>query len=516
MTTTTSPIVQTSAGAVRGTADRDVLVFRGIPYGAPTSGARRFRKPEPPARWAGIRDALEFGPATPQEKPIADTVVAQDEDCLVLNVWTASADDGRKRPVMVWLHGGGFRNGVGATKASDGVNLVKRGDVVVVSLNHRLNVFGHLYLADLCGPDFDGSGLAGVLDIVLALQWVRDNIETFGGDPANVTVFGVSGGGRKISVLLGMPEAKGLFHRGIIQSGAHPRGVSKEMASGLAERMLHRARLKPSEVATLQAMPVQQVNDLIYGLIDDEARQGLGTTRMALSPVIDGTHLPAHPFGGAAAPTAAGIPIIIGTMKGEMGTYLVRTPALAEVTEAAVADLVRPVLGARTAEVMAVYQQNRPGITPYELLVAITSEDRRLLSMHIAEQQSSTAPVYMYQNAWKSNAGNGMVGAGHGLDTPLGFGNGDGRPTLGTNPNRHEMAALLADTWIAFARTGNPNHPGIPTWPTFDPDARQTMILDLPCHAEADPNGIERRAWDGIAVNMPWEGPAFVGAFNAE
>ena len=199
-----------------------------------------------------------------------------------------------------------------------------------------------------------------------------------------------------------------------------------------------------------------------------------------------------------------------------MGTFLARTPAIASVTDPEVADLVRPVLGDRTREVMEVYRQNRPGLTPYEMLVAITSEDRRLLSMQIAEQQAATAPVFMYQNAWKSDAANGMIGAGHGLDTPLAFDNADGRPATGTNPNRYEMAALLADTWIAFARTGDPNHPGLPRWPAFDPRTRNTMILDLPSHAEADPNGVERRAWDGIAVNMPWEAPAFVGAFNAE
>jgi len=181
-------------------------------------------------------------------------------------------------------------------------------------------------------------------------------------------------------------------------------------------------------------------------------------------------------------------------------------PEVAGVTDEGVADIVRPVLGARTSEVMAVYRQNRPDITPYQLLVAIASEDRRLLSMQIAEQQSGTAPVYMYQNAWKSNAGNGLTGAGHGLDTPLAFDNADGRPTTGTDPNRYEMAALVAETWLAFAKTGDPNHAGLPTWKRFDPTGRQTMILDLPPHAEADPNGVERRAWDGIKVNLPWEG----------
>ncbi|MQA01111.1 MAG: carboxylesterase family protein [Dehalococcoidia bacterium] len=521
-------VVETTLGPVRGAEDHGTLVFRGIPYGASTAGPRRFRAPEPPARWDGIRDALEFGHATPQERPLVDVAgadhpdvprpqpVPQDEDCLVLNVWTPAVDDGRKRPVMVWLHGGGFNSGVGATAATNGAALVNRGDVVVVTLNHRLNLFGFLHLEDIGGADFEGSGVAGVLDIVLALQWVRENIEAFGGDPGNVTLFGVSGGGRKITVLLGMPEAKGLFHRGIIQSGAHPRGVPRERANEFAEQLLVHMGLGSSDLAKLQQMPVKQLQDSVYGFIDESTRQGGAWSRGLLSPVVDGVHLPGHPFDPAAAPSAAAVPIMIGTTRHEMATFLARKPEWAEIDEQGLVDNVRRVLGDRTEEVIEVTRKNRPGSTPYDLLVALASEDRRQLSLQVAERQAAggSAPVYFYQFAWETDYANGLMRAGHSLDTPLVFDNADGRPTTGSSPARYDMAALMSETWLAFARNGDPNHDGLPHWPTFDADARQTMVLDLPPHAEADPDQPERLAWADITVHLPFEGPAFVGSFS--
>ncbi len=522
-----NPIVETTHGPVHGKQVRGTFVFRGIPYGASTASERRFRAPVPPARWTEVRDATEYTAATVQERAPVDAYVSPDpnapksqpmpmtEDCLIANVFTRGLGDGQKRPVMVWLHGGGFRSGVGHTEATDGVRLTERGDVVVVTINHRLNVYGFLHLLDLCGPDFDGSGQAGMLDIVLALEWVRDNIEAFGGDPGNVTLFGVSGGGRKISQLLAMPAARGLFHRGIIQSGAHPRGVPRDRATDFADRLLKRLGIKPAEIAKLQQMPVDQLHEGLYSWLAEVTDRESGFGGGLLSPVVDGVHIPCDAFDPVPAPAASGIPIMIGTTRHEMATFLARRPEWANVDEAGLVEAVRPVLNERTEDIIEVTRKNRPGSTPYDLLVAITSEDRRQLSLEIAERHSAAGnPVYFYQFAWESDYQNGLLRAGHSLDTALVFDNPDGRPMTGSSPARYEMAALMSETWIAFARTGNPNHEGLPTWPTFDEHRRQQMVLDLPPRVEADLDQPERLAWQDIKVNLPFEGPAFVGAFG--
>jgi len=525
-----SPVVETSHGPVRGLRDRETFVFRGIPYGASTAGEFRFRAPRPPERWGDVRDATEYGPTTIQHKPVVDvyippgqdrapgTPMPMSEDCLFVNVYSRGLGDGKKRPVMVWLHGGGFRTGVGATQATDGVRLTERGDVVVVSLNHRLNVYGFFHLLDLCGADFDGSGQAGLLDIILALGWVRENIEAFGGDPDNVTLFGVSGGGRKICQLLGMPAARGLFHRGIIQSGAHPRGVPRDQANEFAERLLGHMGITPAEISRLQHMPVEELHAGLYGWLRQERDRPNGFGGMMMSPVVDGVHIPDHAYGSVAAPTAAGVPIIIGTTRHEMGSFLARTPdTWANVDEATVLETVRPVLGEHTERIYEATRKNRPEATPYDLLVALTSEDRRQLSLQVAERHAAAGnPTYFYQFAWESNASNGLIRAGHGVDTPLVFDNPDGRPMTGTDPARFDIAALMSETWIQFARNGNPNHEGIPQWERFDSATRHQMVFDLPPHAETDWDREERLAWRDVPVHLPFEGPAFVGTFNAD
>ena len=525
-----SPIVETTNGPIKGLKVRETFVFKGVPYGASTAGDRRFRAPVPPERWSEVRDATEYGPSTVQRKRFVDPYVAPEpgakpqppmpmsEDCLILNVFTRGLGDGKKRPVMLWLHGGGFRTGVSSTYASDGVRLTERGDVVLVSINHRLNVYGFLHLLDLCGPDFDGSGQAGQLDIILALQWVRDNIEAFGGDPDNVTLFGVSGGGRKITQLLGMPEARGLFHRGIIQSGAHPRGVPRDRANEFSERFLARMGIKPSEISRLQHMPIEELHAGLYGWLDAESDRESGFGGGLLSPVVDGVHIPDHAFDPVASPHAAGVPIIIGTTRHEMGTFMARLPdEYANIDEARLLEEARPVLGDRAEAVIEVTRKNRPGSTPYDLLVALASEDRRQLSLQVAERHAAAGnPTYFYQFAWETNYQNGLVRAGHGLDTTLCFDNPDGRPMTGTDPSRFDIAALMSETWIAFARSGDPNHEGLPLWEQFNAETRHQMVLDLPPHAETDWDSPERLAWADVKVNLPFEGPAFVGAFAAD
>jgi len=516
--------VKTTSGEVQGfKKSSGINAFLGIPYGESTAGDRRFLPPVPAKPWIGIRSAKAYGPSCPQGKPtlppqdpasIKDLDAPVGEDCLVLNIWTPGFDDGKKRPVMVWLHGGGFQVGCGSHPVTDGENLALRGDVVVVSLNHRLGIYGFLRLDEVCGPAFAGSGVAGMLDIVLALEWVRDNIAAFGGDPKNVTIFGESGGGRKVGVLMAMPKAKGLFHRAIIQSGPHPRCVPGDAGTRMAELFFAYLGLTAGDVASLQKLSKRELFNHFHKFIetvDDPLLVKGNAGRWLISPVVDGTYLPAHPF-SPAAPEGSHVPLMIGTNKDEAALFLSYEENLANLDDAQLIKRLSSVLGDRAQQVLEIHRKNRPEDSPYDLLSAISSEDRRLLSIETAETKvkQGGAPVYMYFFTWESNQG--LLKAAHTMEIPFVFRTLGVTDITGTKEDQFPLSDIISDTWIAFARNGNPNHATLPHWETYDLEKRATMIFDSPCRLEYDPWSEERLAWKEAPPKMPWEGKVFVSA----
>ena len=512
-------IAETKAGKICGMSERGVLSFKGIPYGASTSGNRRFLPPKPVEPWTGIRYAGDFGPICYQTGFLVDEsrnyanaraeghirYLPQSENCLVLNVWTPGIDDGGKHPVMVWLHGRGHYGGAASETMYNGANLSRRGNIVVVSVNHRLNVFGYLYLDEIAGQEFKGSGIAGELDIVLALTWIQDNIDFFGGDPDNVTIFGQSGGGAKVSFLMGMPLAKNLFHRCIIQSGPAIRGVEAKDATDYAERLLAKLGIRENEIDKLQQIPAQQLL-LAANNVSEKPRVSL-TGRimndlMWLQPVVDGHYLPAHPFDPVAAPTAANIPLILGTARDENATYIAADPRRRRLTEEELHERLTPLLGERLDYVLGIYKKTRPDDTPWDLYAGMTSEAFRRSTVRLAERklQGGTAPLYMYLFTYVSNFLGGLLKAGHGTEIAFIFDNTDDVPLTGDRPEKYQLAAALSEAWIAFSRSGNPNHPGIPEWEPYTLEKRATMILDIPCRLGYDPAREELDAWEGMPI----------------
>jgi len=467
-----APVVETTAGRVQGYVDEGIAVFKGIPYGS----ARRFEAAVPPAPWTGIRAAVDYGPRCPQIiragilLPSTDTTPAS-EDCLVLNVWTPSVNAGGGRPVMVWFHGGGFGSLSGSSRLYDGVRLGQRGDVVVVTVNHRINVFGYLHL-DGC-PD---AANAGMLDLILALQWVRDNIDRFGGDPGNVTVFGESGGGAKVCVLMGMPAASGLYHRAIVQSGVHLTSLDEEQAAANAARLL--AELGAADVRTAPADAVVAAYERV-----------LASGTVAYSPVVDGRHLPRQPWQPDAPEPSAAVPLLFCSTRTETtllaGAY---DRSLFDLAEGDLAHRLRRWLPAdRIEEVAAAFADLYPDASASERFFLLTR-----------------APVWVAELVWDTPFDGGRWMCPHTLDIPMVFANvGRVESVAGTGDEAMRVSDQMSAAWLAFARTGDPNDAAIPDWPAWSADKPVTMLFDVDSRAVADWRAGERQALAAVPFRTP-------------
>jgi para-nitrobenzyl esterase len=425
----------------------------------------------------------------------------QSEECLFLNVWTPSPD-GQRRPVMVWLHGGGLTAGSGSGALSDGAKLAARGDVVIVSVNHRIGLFGFLHLGDHVEDErFRDSSCVGIQDLVAALEWVRDNIGEFGGDPSNVTIFGSSGGAVKACFLLGVPEAEGLFHRAIVMSGPALCGLDRTTAALTTSAIFAALPVESPTIEELQALPVEEL------LAAQTQALVPFATPHALGPVSGGDVLPLHPFQPTASPSSLGVPMLLGTTQDEMSLFLAAMLGGAELTQDAlpfaVAGLSRlsPDVIPRLIET---YSASRPSATPFELATAITTDVVRLNAIALAERrvESAAEPTYMYVFAYETDQLDARLKATHGMDVPFVFGTLDVAPLAGGRPDRYALVDLMTQAWTSFARTGVPLIAGAETWPAYDLASRKTMILNAEAHLVSDPGRDERAAW-GFVPPLP-------------
>jgi para-nitrobenzyl esterase len=483
-------VAPTASGRVRGTANAGINVFKGIPYGGPTNGRNRFMPPVKPLPWTGVRDALSYGPTAPQAIGRARRgVPPEGEDCLVLNVYTPALGSGT-RPVMVWLHGGGFSYGTGSDAILEGSNLARSGDVVVVTINHRLNVFGYTFLGEAGGSEFAQSGAAGMLDIVAALEWVRDNIDRFGGDPNLVTIFGQSGGGRKVATLMGMPAAKGLFHRAVIESGAVLRLVEKADAVRTTDMLMAQLGLAKGQVRQLQDVPMVRLLEAYNAISAQVPVREPGQT--ANSPTVDGTAIPAHPWHPGAPAPSAHIPLMIGWARTEETLYDRPTPETLALDEAGLRKRAATRLGEDPARVIAAFREAHPGATPWDLWILIaTDHPRGTYSRETARRKAAQggAPAYLYRFDWETPEGGGHMRSPHTVEIPFVFSNiAIAGPLISKMREAYSLAEKVSGSWVAFARTGDPNVAGLPKWPAYGAARRDTMLFNNASRVEQDPD----------------------------
>jgi para-nitrobenzyl esterase len=508
-----NPVVETATGKVRGFSRRGVAIFLGIPYGASTTGQNRFMPPVKPQPWTGARNCLSYGHSCPgsglgvieNDADVRNTDEdrfllyrtggwIRGEDCLRLNVWTPStAPSNRKRPVMVYMHGGGYVGGSGNDLLCyDGENLARNHDVVVVTHNHRLNLFGYLNLSEMGGERYASSGNVGMLDIVTVLEWVRDNISNFGGDAGRVLIYGQSGGGGKVSTLMAMPAAKGLFHRAAVQSGSGLRSGDAEAAARRAAVVLQELGISKGQLERIHSLPasaLQAVQPAVQRRLSgsDSARGRMG----GWGPILDGKIIPAHPFDPAASGISAGVPMLIGTCLNEMvnGTD---NPERETLTESELMKRVTERYKDKGGDIVAAFRKEYPKESAFGLWAAISAASQRQNAITQAERKSAqgTAPAFMYLYAWRTPMLGGQIGTFHSSEITFVFDNA----SLCTNYSGGGAEALrlssnMGAAWAGFARAGEPGHSGLPPWPAYSEKARATMVFNAPCGIRNDPEG---------------------------
>jgi para-nitrobenzyl esterase len=493
-------IVDTTAGKVRGYIRNGIYTFKGVPYGGNTAGENRFMPPVRPEPWKGVRDALVYGPICPQ-KPNTGWLQQeygflyqwidgfQDEDCLRLNVWSPAINDGKKRPVMFWIHGGGFFSGSSQEHPSyDGENLCRLGDVIVVSINHRLNVFGFLDLADY-GQPYASSANVGMLDIVAALEWVRDHIDGFGGDKNNVTIFGQSGGGTKVITLMAMPLAKGLFHRAISQSNSIVQVATHEYSLQITSAVLSELGINKDNLKELQEIPAAR---LLQALTVAEHKMGsdvpIGVGRSGLQPVVDGLILPTQPFDPQAPSLSAHISFMVGTTRNEASASIDNAP-LETLTEAGLQQRLSAKYGAKGQEIYRIMRKVHPEVKPVEILSFLSAQNPMAYLQAERKAAQQAADVFLYMFAWHTPVLDGRPRSFHCSEIPFAFYNtGRVENYTGDSDEAHRLADKVARAWINFARTGNPGHSTLPAWPSFNKKRGAMMMFNNTCEVRIDPD----------------------------